>query len=151
MSYASAIHAIEKSIHEDRQRRKLLISLQPVIENLDAILDGYTSAWNRASYSKYLYDQPGFTSESNPELLEILEAIEEIISPLGEVILRTEDNPADNERYFFLTAGYLTVTITAVLSSENPSCQRQVIGYEEVEQRQDVYVKVARPIYKFVC
>lgn len=153
MSYLNALKRIESSIKEERMRRKTLISHQAVIEALDACLPGYVFIYssNRISYSIYLYQQPGFTSEANPDLLEKLEAIETVLSPLGPVTLESSDNAADSERLFSLSTEKIEVTVSARLNPNTSLCERQISGYEEVEERKEVYVKVAKPIYKFVC
>jgi hypothetical protein len=151
--YHVALKRIESAIKEERMKRKALIAHQAVIEELDKHFSGYTYIYSDRTieYFIYLYSQPGFTSEANPKLIENLEIIEEILSPLGEVNLESTDNAAESERIFTFSAGKVKVTVVTKLSSDTALCERQISGYEEVEERREVTIKVAKPIYKFVC
>ncbi len=151
MSFHQALTRIDDEIKHDRKRRKLLLRHQRVIENLDALLDGYTFVWSTIKYSKVLYDQPGFTADSNPCLLDLCEQVEEILSTLGPVRLASEDQPATNQRTYNFITDEVAVSLAAILLPDSALCQRKIVGFEEVEERKDVYVKTTRPIYKFEC
>lgn len=153
MSYQKALTESNARIKTARQQRKLLISLKPQIEALDALFPGGYYYWIglKMQNIKNIYRQPGFTSESNPSLLETLEQIETILSPLGPVEISSHDVPEAYERQFRLNTEPLSVLLCTVLDIEDSACQRQITGYEEIEESREVSVQVARPIYKFVC
>lgn len=154
MTLQELISDANTALKSIQQHLDFLATAGPCLEDLFTDLPkGAYAFWVADSLHciTYTYNHPGFTADSNPELVELLDRIETVLSALGPVEISSQDNPASYERIFQFNVECLSVSLCAVLAPDSDACQRQVVGYEEAEIHTDVCTKTHRPIYKFVC
>lgn len=144
-NFTEILERMDANIKSARQVRQAFKKLEPMIDELSARFPGiYISSYGDWA-SAGLYNQSGFTSCDNPELLDALEFIEDYLP-----FRRSIDYPAEKHRTYEFGNGKFTFHLTVWLA-DDATCKRVITGYEEVEQEERVVVKVARPVYEFKC
>lgn len=144
--FNDCLECIETSIKQLRQKRQQIKKLEHELTTLEQLFPQLYLSNTGDWAALHLYGQPSFTSDANPKLIETLETIENFCH-----FDYCNDLPDSNCRVYNYHLGPIQISIYAYLAKDSKFCQRQIVGYDEVEESQYVKVKIAKPRYEFKC
>lgn len=143
----------EAKIMLSRARRRLLLRRAEQIQHLATLAPQgliFTTIADMVNVNFWV-TVPGFTSEAAPDLLDLIEHLEEVTQSTGE----SEDDPDSGlRRYRFRSfetgpVTEFTITLWAKLDTASEACQRIVTGKRT--QKQIIWADVEVPTYAFKC
>lgn len=152
------IKNLEATIAQKRTIRKYLMheTTQQLLAELEIAYgkDYWTSDYG--SIWVMLYNQPGFTFESNPELFRLLEWISEHVNwHFKDAKVSSRDEPGQLQRMYTFSFRWrgqdFYIVINCYLAPDSETCVRVQTGTKTISKSEWTEREVEVPVYEFKC
>jgi len=158
VDFATPIRNAERKIAEQRAIRKYLMreQTQLFVSELSYISGGRIWVSDYGTIWLTLREQPGFTTEANPELFDVLEFISDYTEwSFKNVQLRSLDLPESFQRQYIFSFRWhaidFRIVVDCYLDSDSTACIRVQTGTKTIKESKWIEHEVETPIYEFVC